>query len=149
MGFYGLIFIIFEKWIWDKFWLPWFIGIPNISGTWKGTLQSGFEEFEEGHEIELCIKQNWSELIVILEGEDSKSYSKSGSLTKTHENEWILSYEYVNEPKPSAVETMQKHRGLARLFMKTNDKPELERGEYFTGRGRQTHGEMKNFERID
>jgi len=56
------------------------------------------------------------------------------------EDECILIYDYLNEPKSDAVETMQMHRGTARLVLAGAD--ELE-GDYYTGRGRKNAGSIR------
>jgi len=56
------------------------------------------------------------------------------------EDECVLIYDYLNEPNPDAEETMQIHRGTARLVLTGND--ELE-GAYYTGRDRKNTGGIK------
>jgi hypothetical protein len=51
-----------------------------------------------------------------------------------------LKYEYLNEPGTFSIPTMNAHRGTANLRL-TSDGITL-KGEYYTGRGRQTIGDM-------
>jgi len=52
-------------------------------------------------------------------------------------SEWLVT---DNEPNADAAETMQIHRGTARLVLTGND--ELQ-GDYYTGRGRKNTGGMR------
>lgn len=52
-----------------------------------------------------------------------------------------LTFEYTNEPKSGAQDTMHPHLGLNRLRL-SPDATTLE-GDYFSGRDRQTFGHMK------
>ncbi len=52
----------------------------------------------------------------------------------------MVSYEYVNEPKPLAPTLMQIHRGFADLTLSLDGR--VLDGDYYTGRGRQTYGSL-------
>jgi hypothetical protein len=54
-------------------------------------------------------------------------------------NEGLL-YEYANDPRFAASDSMHAHRGVA-IIRVSSDARRLE-GEYFTGRDRQTHGSI-------
>jgi hypothetical protein len=49
----------------------------------------------------------------------------------------IISYQYQNTPRSSAVSTMEQHRGAAEMLVRSPERLEVE---YFSGRGRSNHG---------
>ena len=146
LGFYGLFYKLFDKYLWRipllrKFGL---LKIPNLNGAWKGYVTSSFDEHSTKHEATLEINQTWRKLGIQFKTGSSVSNSLSASILTEKLNEVVLSYEYLNEPRSNAKYTMHMHRGTAWLILK-NDGKTLE-GEYYTGRGRQTHGAV-SFER--
>ncbi len=74
----------------------------------------------------------------MLETEYSKSQSLIVGIITAGSSAMVMSYEYLNEPKPAAKETMHAHRGTARLVLEGES---LE-GEYYTGRDRQNYGSL-------
>ena len=73
------------------------------------------------------------------EAEQSQSHSISGTLKVTDIVNPELSYLYINQPKPSAPETMEIHRGTATLELKGD----VLEGDYYTGLGRMTYGFLR------
>jgi hypothetical protein len=53
-----------------------------------------------------------------------------------------LKYEYVSEPRNLATQTMQTHRGVCTLAITADSAEARLSGDYFTGRGRETRGEI-------
>ena len=54
-----------------------------------------------------------------------------------------LQYEYFSEPKGLATSTMQTHRGVCLMRLENGREGRSLAGDYYTGRGRLTHGEIK------
>lgn len=147
MGFYGLLYTLFDKYLWKMQILRTigFIRVPNLNGTWNGYITSSFDEHIVEHDATIRIFQDWTQIAVVLK----TKYSESTSLTATIVTEdpnIILSYEYLNEPKPDAECTMHAHRGTARLSLKSGGK--VLEGEYYTGRDRRNFGILR-FEKDD
>jgi hypothetical protein len=85
------------------------------------------------------IDQRWNSISIVFEGEDSRSVSDIAGFETQTAGASQLVYHYFNEPKPGAVPTMEAHPGFARL--RVTDSQTLQ-GDYFTGRGRGTYGEI-------
>ena len=140
MGFYGLGHELFERYIW-RFKLVRILRIvrtPDIKGVWKGHLKSSFDDFKSQKDIQIIIKQNWTHLSIDAETKESKSSSLIGAVLINDREKSELIYEYFNEPKVIAKETMHSHRGTCHLVLK-NDKLE---GEFYSGRDRKNIGQI-------
>lgn len=145
IGFYGLLYAIFNKylWRWQILRIIGVVKVPDLNGIWNGYVASSFDKHATKYDAILRIVQNWTRISIILETVYSKSSSLIAAIV-TEDPDTVLSYEYLNEPMPNAKHTMHTHRGTARLTMQSNGKA-LE-GEYYTGRDRQNFGILR-FER--
>ncbi|GET38907.1 Cap15 family cyclic dinucleotide receptor domain-containing protein [Microseira wollei] len=142
MGFYGLIYQWFDKCLWfQKFSFVSFSAIPNLQGTWVGTIHSSYGSGTDVPNVVLYIRQTWTHINVRLVTHNSSSYSIMAAVNTYESSEPCLKYEYMNEPSALSVNTMNAHRGTANLQL-SSDGNELA-GDYFTGRGRQNLGTME------
>lgn len=147
IGFYGLLYTIFDRYLW-KWELLRRIGVvkvPDLNGTWNGHLASSFDKHATKQDGTIKIFQSWSRISIILETEYSKSYSVIAGIITKNPSGVVVTYEYLNEPKPNAKLTMHTHRGTVRLTVET-DRKAFE-GEYYSGRDRQNFGILR-FERV-
>jgi hypothetical protein len=138
--FYGLLFVVFDKWSWKFFRKIGFVKTPNLNGEWKGHLKSSFDEHSSEIKTTLKIFQTWTRIKILLTTEQSSSQSETASIIIDAPEGKYLSYQYINEPKPNAVKTMSMHRGTARLLF--NEKENTFSGEYYSGRDRQNFGSL-------
>jgi len=113
--------------------------VPDLQGSWAGTAQETSTADRDAVEVSVVIEQNWSSISIVLTGTDSRSVSTVAGFEMKDAGPTKLVYSYFNEPKPGAPETMEAHPGFARLQLDEN----MVEGDYFTGRGRGTHGELK------
>ncbi len=141
MGFYGLLYTFFDKFLWKlNLWGIRFSAIPNIQGTWIGTIKSSYNDGREMNGIALYIHQSWFKMSVQIETETSRSFSTMAVVNTNSSSEPGLKYEYISEPGTFSVQTMQTHRGTANLRLNFDETHLI--GEYYTGRGRQNIGDM-------
>jgi hypothetical protein len=136
---YGLGYRLFKHRLWKlkALSLLGWVRTPVIEGDWTGFVRTSFDQQAHRHHVEVSIKQNWTELSVRLKSEHSSSHSVIAAITVDDAHD-RLSYEYVNEPHPGAVDTMHTHRGTTRLEI-SPDRDRLE-GEYYSGRDRTNQG---------
>lgn len=139
-GFYSLLFVAFDRFLWRcrivrslKL-----VSTPNIIGKGTGILRTSYDSNEMDYKAVLTIRQTWSRISIVLETDQSRSRSVVASINPDAPEGCVLSYEYLNEPKAGATETMHMHRGSA--WLKVENK--TLQGEYFTGRGRETFGSL-------
>lgn len=142
--FYGGLYFIFDRWLWKLCKPLDLIKTPILEGEWIGYAKSSYDNHSSKVEGKLRIYQSWSNIKLLIDFKDSTSCSDCGSIAITPEGSY-LSYQYINEPKPGSVQTMNIHRGSARLFY--DEKKNTLAGEYYTGRGRQNFGSLE-FRRI-
>ena len=115
------------------------MGIPDLNGIWEGQVESSYQEGRAVYPVSIVIKQRWSRMVVTLETDYSRSHSIAASLRTDDTPNPELSYLYINEPKATAVSTMNMHRGTTVVELKNG----ILDGEYYTGRGRMTFGTIK------
>lgn len=123
MFLYGVFYGLFKEYGWKWGWLRSLTSVstPMLEGEWIGTVQSDFEGAVGN--VTVYIGQDWTEIVIRLVGQYSKSHSTSASMVVT-EDECIVVYDYLNEPNQNAVDTMHAHRGTARLVLRGNDQLE-------------------------
>lgn len=140
VGFYGVIYGIFDRWLWrcQPFKKIGLVKVPDMNGQWRGYISSSFDDYAVRQDVVVEIRQSWTRISVKLEAELSRSHSLIGSILTDQPDGIVLTYEYLNEPKPNARPTMHAHRGTARLIVENDVK--VLKGEYYTGRDRQNYG---------
>lgn len=138
--FYGFLFLIFDKWLWKFFRSVGFVKTPDLNGEWEGHIKTSFDAHSSEIKAGIKIFQTWTRIKVILTADHSKSYSEAASIIVEVPEGKYLSYQYINEPKSSAISTMSMHRGTTRLLF--DEKAATLSGEYYSGRDRQNFGSL-------
>jgi hypothetical protein len=115
--------------------------IPDLGGTWVGTVESDFPASDTRQAGELRIAQHWTRIYVQYLPTPASSISTStmASLEVGGAPEPVLRYEYDSDPAPIAGSGLSPHRGTARLRLEADGHL---RGDYYTGQGRKTVGAM-------
>lgn len=139
---FGVSYWAFDNWLWRWRFLRdiRLISMPDLSGTWKGTIASSHSEFEETQQVTVTIEQTWTRMAVRLKAEESRSGSLTASVLSNRPEGLTLTYLFDNDPNVETGTTLQRFRGTA-VFVSTA--PDLLDGYYYSGRGRETHGSVK------
>ena len=139
---FGASYWAFDNWLWRWQFLRVLrlISVPDLRGTWTGTVASSYSGFEKDQEVTVSIEQTWTKMAVRLNAAESRSWSVTASVLTNAPEGLVLTYLFDNEPKSESVSTMQRFRGTTFLV---NAEPGLLEGYYYTGRGRETHGSLK------
>ena len=142
-----LIFLLsfFEKWGWGISYLhPWFVLVPDMRGTWKGTLLSTWQNdlTQEPIPIEsyLVIRQTYSTISIRLITKESISTLLTGSIIRSNDGIYEIVGVYQNTPKILIREKSPIHYGGILLAIEGNPPSYLE-GHYWTDR--ETKGELR------
>jgi len=140
-GVYGTLYHTYANWVWSNDVIRKILGTktPVISGIYKGTLDSSYDKFKDKKAIEIRIIQRWDKISIRLNIDSSFSFSQSCSIFLHDNDRPIIVYSYLNEPKAGAVDTMSIHYGMCTLYIEDGKLS----GEFFTGRGRQTFGNIE------
>lgn len=140
MGIYGVIYYIFDQFLWDKFIFHklGFVKTPNISGKWSGKLTTSFDPTVP-MDTEVNIVQTWSEIQIILRTDNSLSRSIAASIILDSPEHARLTYQYQNDPKTNSAASMQIHYGSTTLTYSDDTLS----GDYYSGRGRQNTGSIE------
>lgn len=140
LSIYGLLVFVYDKWAWRLSRKIGLSKIPDLRGEWTGHLRSSFDEHETAVIAKLTIFQTWTRMKVLLDSELSWSQSELASIAlKTPEGKYLY-YQFLNEPKANAPETMSMHRGTVKLLF--DEKKKTLFGEYYSGRDRQNYGSL-------
>ena len=142
---FSAFYFLLDNWAWRWPLLRWLglVKIPDLNGTWDGVLQSSETKFQDTYPVELEINQTWTRIRVRLRARSSRSNSTSVGIEVESPLGTTLSYEYLSEPYVDARESMNVHRGTARLGLTRSDTDDLLAGDYYTGRSRNTYGTMR------
>lgn len=133
--------VAFKKWIWKFHWIPLLnpviVLVPNLHGTWKGTLQSNWTDPETGEqvlptEITAFIRQSF--ISISVEIHTSKMVSKSyiaGINTDGDTETQELCYSYNSKANAETLENNPWHEGTAKLEIFAGSNLKL-KGNYWT-----------------
>ena len=140
-GVFSSLYWVFDRWVWKLRLLRkiGLIGIPDLNGIWEGQVESSYQDGGAVYAVSIVIRQRWLHIAVTLETDYSRSRSIAASLRTDDTPNPELSYLYINEPKATAVSTMNMHRGTTVIELKGD----VLEGDYYTGRGRMTFGAIK------
>lgn len=136
--------------VWQGWKIPWLKGwlilVPNLNGTWKGSLQSDWINPKTNEGIGpitsiLVIKQTLFGMSCVVRTGEMTSYSISAGIERD-KNLHIetLVYNYRSEPRAGVADRSAIHHGTSVLEFGTNPKWSLT-GRYFTERN--TTGELE------
>lgn len=133
---YGGLIFLYERWGWR-----WLSTIRDLNGTWVGSITTT----HNGGTSVPCVmrvRQTWTRIAIELETEQSRSRTTMAALYDEQPGDVGLKYEYVSEPRNLAAQTMHTHRGVCTLAITADSAEARLSGDYFTGRGRETRGEI-------
>ena len=139
---FGASYWAFDNWLWRLRFLRVLrlIRVPDLRGTWEGTVASSYTEFERQQPVTVTIEQTWTKIVVWLNAAESRSWSLTASILTNSPEGLVLTYLFDNQPEAESDRTMQRFRGTTVLVSIAPDQLE---GYYYTGRGRGTHGSIK------
>jgi hypothetical protein len=144
LTFYGLFYELFDKWLWKKRILRrlGLVHIPDLNGTWKGSVESHDFGKLEAH---VKIMQTWTHIGIFQETKTSKGFSYNASLHIKDLGGTRLFFMYRNVPEIDADPNMRQHVGSAQLVLSPDEK--TLNGDYYNCvRDRPTFGKL-HFER--
>ncbi len=106
-----LFFYITNHWLWKL--INKILGIPIISGRYKGVLKSTYAE-NSSHDIILEIDQTLTQIEVYFYTEKSKSHSIVSGLFKNDQGAWSMYYIYENKTRVMDDNSdMKDHEGVS------------------------------------
>jgi hypothetical protein len=140
VGVLVFLYVMFDSYLWHWPLFRWLgiVDFPDLRGRWSGTITSSFQTGQRPAVLEIV--QTASALGLALYSMDSHSESRTADFELRRDGRPVLHYIYENIPKSTAAGSMERHEGTAALTY-FGDKRLLEGG-YYTGRSRQSQGEM-------
>lgn len=132
IAFSTVLMFLYEKKLWR--YNPW-EDTPKLKNRYEGTFVSTYDGVEREGILE--INQTLLSISITFMSGESKSKSITASIDKI-QDEWQLTYCYLNVPDANVRQKSAMHYGTAMLNI---DKPEELKGQYFSDR--KTTGDMK------
>lgn len=135
----------YDKWLWK---IPLFRHIPkrppDLSGTWRGTIESEYQNPETGQVVPpikafMVVEQTASTMSIRQLTSESRSHSLTASLEKSA-GMWVASFTYINEPQLRYQRRSPMHMGAGVLNIHGSPPTSIE-GQYWTSRD--SKGELK------
>lgn len=134
---------LFAKYIWKlKIFYPWLVYVPNISGSWFGTIVFKNSDNEETTKnVNVLIQQTLQSVHILMKSADMDSVSfVSGFLVDKENKQCRLAYSYTSKARINQRETNPIHDGSVLLTVNIDTQNHLD-GEYWTSR--KTSGEIR------
>ncbi len=138
-GVYVICTEIFKRWLWRlSFLRGWIVRIPNIQGTWSGTLQTTWKDADGNTPgpipITFAVRQTLDSVSCRLYTQESGSYSTSAQIEEDDASGiFRLHFSYLNTPKSSVQHRSEIHAGAADLQIIEKPSKRLA-GNYWTSR---------------
>jgi hypothetical protein len=131
-------FALYDKTLWHRGPLLRFAHRPYIAGTWVGTLKSYRRDeenqpVESEHPVALVIRQDFTTVSVTMLSAESKSTSSAAHIFEFQSNDFMLQYQYQNNPKMAVRDRSPVHSGGSSIEIPGQRPTELD-GEYWTAR---------------
>jgi branched-subunit amino acid transport protein len=133
-----IAFAIFDNWLWRQGPILKLVKQPLLNGTWSGTLVS-LRRNEQGesirteHPVVVVIRQTLTSVSVTFMTEESRSKSSAAQITAEDRDDYVLQYQYRNEPSLEFRSRSPIHPGGAQIRIGGSRPYEVD-GEYWTGR---------------
>lgn len=138
----AFLWLIFVKWAWKwRFFYPWLVPFPDLSGDWEGFLKSNWKEKTlDPIPTEVKIHQTFFNVQVRIKTGESRSHSTGASFDIDNDRGLQqLFYSYLNTPKAGVRKRSEIHYGTTLLNFEGFKVKEMD-GEYWTDR--ETTGEI-------
>lgn len=137
----GLLFC-WNRWLWSWPVIRLLSRFPNIKGTWKGHVQSDWQDKQPGLiDVYVVIRQTYSTLDVRLFSNESSSVSLCATLLSDTENIYRIAVTYLNTPTTLHIGKSPISHGGMLLNVRGREPVQQLDGGYWTDRG--TKGEIK------
>ncbi len=136
-----------DRWVWRWPVVRLMVRIPDLEGTWQGTVQSNWKDPETGTTIPpvrafLAIRQTLTALSVTLYTTEATSVGLAAGMLRENDGRFGVSALYRHEPSVARQARNPMHHGGLRLAVGASDRL---KGGYWTDRG--TLGDM-DFARV-
>jgi hypothetical protein len=138
--------LIFDTWLWRiRLLHPWFVAIPDLRGTWAGTLKSDWINPKTGERVPaitvyFVVRQTYSRTSLRLMTSESTSKLLGGAIVREDDGRYVVSGVYLNTPKLDVRDRSPIHHGAVLLSVEGTP-PQCLSGQYWTDRS--TKGQIR------
>lgn len=117
VGFLVLVLVIFDIWAWKWcVWRGWLVKVPNLNGTWKGSVESKWVNPATGTtperiEAYYVVRQNYSRLSIRLLTAESDSELVTGNICRNEDGTFNVVGVFRNSSRMSQRSKSPIHYG--------------------------------------
>jgi len=143
-GVFGIVYWVFNNYLWKWNIINKLLTVPNLSGDWIGFIKTSHngQDINNKIEVKMEICQTWNQIKIISKTNNSSSESKLGGIITDKAN-IKLKFEYQNQPDYDSDENLYMHIGYNIFDIKSINNITMLTGKYFSGRSRKNHGVIK------
>jgi hypothetical protein len=142
-----LVIGLFSAYLWKwRIFKGWLVPFPNLSGTWKGTIQTTWVDPLTNNRpapipVILTIKQSFFKVSCVMRTKEMTSRTITSDFVLDKDNQLKrLFYSYESNPQPTVKDRSPQHCGT--IYFDIIEEPSKQLiGEYWTGR--KTTGNVK------
>lgn len=132
------LFALYDNLLWYRIPLLKIGKVPDVRGTWRGTLTSyrrdaNDKKISDERNVVVVIRQTYTSVSVTLLSPESKSYSGGAVIQARQSEDFVLQYQYQNEPHMSVRDRSPIHSGGGTISI-PGLRPAMIEGEYWTAR---------------
>ncbi len=133
------LFALVDNWLWAKRPFLFLMGQPLLKGTWYGELTSYRRDDAAPSDpvtkpVVLVIGQTLTTLHLTLMTGESKSRSGAAHILKKHTNDYVVQYQYQNEPRMEFRDRGSTIHSGGSTIEVSGLRPTCMEGEYWTAR---------------
>lgn len=131
-------FAVYDSWLWRRGPLLRAAKQPVLIGTWAGTLTSyrrdnAGKPMTSQHDVIVVIRQTLTSLSIVMMTEQSRSRSSIAQVSVPDPGDFVIQYQYQNDPRMQYRDVSQIHSGGAEMRA-GGLRPDRLDGEYWTAR---------------
>lgn len=117
---YGIITWLYNKYIWKINIIQKIHGVPNLNGSWEGSLISSFNN--TSIPMEMIVEQNWNSISIIAKypNTNSSSHSNTATIKLRDSRTTILSFGFHNQSTDVST-NMQEYDGYNILTINSDN----------------------------
>jgi hypothetical protein len=131
-------FALYDTWLWKQGALLRIAKQPLLEGTWTGTLTSYRRDGHDKpittqHRVVVVVRQTLTALSISMITEQSRSRSTIAQVTMPDRDDFVVQYQYRNDPGLAYRDASPIHPGGAEIRVSGSQPTEMD-GEYWTAR---------------
>ena len=147
-GLFALCVYLYDNYGWKNQVLAKWFGLPNLAGTYRGTVERGAPGSDqyERYEVKVSISQTWSKIDMVLDSGDTLSHLRTCGFFVANGRTPSLQYTYLVNDMKGHNDPSKYGEGTGKLYVTEEDGKLVLNGAYYSSKERSG---AVHFTRID